>query len=93
VIVQDTGFPAVIPVGEGVFAFDTLEQAAAAIEEVQGNYKRHAKAAREIAEEYFDSGKVLTGFVQQAMRGDIGRETSLDARGTRPSLASTGGTP
>ncbi|OLE41743.1 MAG: hypothetical protein AUI36_24490 [Cyanobacteria bacterium 13_1_40CM_2_61_4] len=69
VIVQDTGFPGVIPVGEGVFAFDTIEEAAAAIEEVERNYRRHAGAAFEIAEQYFGSEKVLAKFVEEAMNG------------------------
>ena len=93
VIVQNTGFPAVIPVGEGVFAFETLEQSGAAIEEVQGNYKRHAKAAHEIAEQYFDSDKVLTRFIDQAMSKEGGREPSVEMRGVPPSLAANGGTP
>ena len=58
--VQDTGFSKTIPVGEGLFAFDTLEQASAAIETVERDYKRHAAAARELAADAFDSDKVLT---------------------------------
>ena len=70
VIVQDTGFPGVIPVGEGVFAFDTIEEAAAAIEEVERDYRRHAGAAFEIAEQYFGSEKVLAKFVEEAMNAE-----------------------
>jgi hypothetical protein len=36
-----------------------LDEAAAGVEEINRNYQRHCKAAREIAEEYFDSDKVL----------------------------------
>jgi hypothetical protein len=68
VVVQDTGFAGVIPVGEGVLCFRTLEEAAAAIQEVQANYSRHARAARAIAEEYFDSDKVLTRLIDEALR-------------------------
>jgi hypothetical protein len=67
VIVQNTGFPAVIPAGEGLLAFDKAEEAAAAIQEVERNYARHARAAREIAEEYFDSQKVLARLINDAM--------------------------
>ena len=70
VVAQDTGFRAVIPVGEGLFAFETLEQAAAAIEEIEGNYKRHSVAARAIAEEYFDSGKVLAKLIEDTLQED-----------------------
>lgn len=68
VVVQDTGFDCVLPVGEGVLPFDSLEEAAAAINDVQENYARHAEAARSIAETYFDSDKVLGQLVDQAMR-------------------------
>jgi hypothetical protein len=67
VIVQDTGFSEVLPVGEGVLPFNTLEEAEEAIREVEGNYGRHAKAAREIADAYFDSDKVLNRLLDIAM--------------------------
>lgn len=59
VIVQDTGFSRHIPTGEGLFAFDNIEQAKAAIEEVERDYPRHQQAARAIACDYFDSDKVI----------------------------------
>jgi hypothetical protein len=71
VVVQDTGFDAVLPVGEGILPFRTLEEAAAAIYEVECNYTRHAKAARAIADAYFDSDKVLTRLIDEAMNGDV----------------------
>ncbi len=67
VVVQDTGFGAVLPVGEGILSFANMDEAVAAIREVEADYERHRAAAREIAEEYFDSGKVLSGLVQRAM--------------------------
>ena len=71
VVVQDTGFSTVLPVGEGILPFKTLEEAAASICEVEGDYERHSKAARLIAEEYFDSNKVLTDLIDGAMSTDI----------------------
>ncbi len=59
VILQDTGFSAHLPVGEGLFAFRTGEEALAAVEAVQTDYDRHSKAAREIAREYLHPGKSL----------------------------------
>jgi hypothetical protein len=59
VIAQDTGFSTNYPVGEGLLAFSTLEEAAAAIESVECDYERHSAAARALAEEYFDASKVL----------------------------------
>jgi hypothetical protein len=67
VVVQDTGFSATIPVGEGVLTFADPDGAAAAIARVEENYARHARAAREIAAEYFDSDKVLAHLVEEAM--------------------------
>jgi hypothetical protein len=71
VIVQDTGFDAVLPVGEGIVPFRTLEEAIVAIREVEAHYTQHAKAARAIAEAYFDSDKVLTRLIEEAMRCDV----------------------
>ena len=59
VVVQDTGFSKVLPVGEGVISFSTVDEAEAGIREVEANYQRHAKAAQDIAETYFDSDKII----------------------------------
>ena len=58
-VVQDTGLGELYPIGEGLLTFTTLDEAVAAVDEVAANYPRHARAAREIAEESFDSNKVL----------------------------------
>jgi hypothetical protein len=58
VIAQDTGFGNVLPTGTGLFSFTTLDEAVAAIEEINRDYQRHCLAARAIAEEYFEAGKV-----------------------------------
>lgn len=68
VAVQDTGFSAVLPVGEGLLTFRTLEEAVATIKEIEANYARHAKAARALAVEYFDAAKVLTQLIDEALR-------------------------
>ena len=58
VVAQDTGFGNVMPTGQGLFSFSTLDEAVAAIEEINGDYRRHCLAARAIAAEYFEAGKV-----------------------------------
>ena len=68
VVVQDTRFGDVLPVGEGICAFRTPDEAADAVREVVGAYARHARAAREIAREYFDSDRVLAQLVEVAMQ-------------------------
>jgi hypothetical protein len=67
VVAQDTGFSKVIPVGNGIFAFNTIEEAGAAIEAVEANYAQQTTAARAIAEEYFASEKILTRLIEEAL--------------------------
>lgn len=64
VLAQDTGLAGLYPLGRGLLAFSTLEEAVAGVEEIAGSYERHCRAAREIAEEYFDSDKVLARLLQ-----------------------------
>jgi hypothetical protein len=58
-LVQDTGFSRNYPVGEGLVAFRTLEQAVEGAERILRDYDRHCRAARALAETWFDSDKVL----------------------------------
>ena len=60
VLVQDTGIRDLLPVGDGILSFATLEEARAGVEEISGDYPRHAEAARKMAEEHFDSDRVLS---------------------------------
>ncbi|HKB03224.1 MAG TPA: hypothetical protein VKD90_13440 [Gemmataceae bacterium] len=60
VITQDTGFGAILPTGEGLFAFSTMDDALAAFDAVNSDYPRHSRAARAIAEEYFRAETVLS---------------------------------
>jgi hypothetical protein len=69
VVVQDTGFGPVLPIGEGLLAFTSIEETVAAIREVETDYTRHAQAARDIARTYFDSDKVLTRLLDDALGG------------------------
>jgi hypothetical protein len=58
VVAQDTGFGTVLPTGEGLFAFTTIEEALGAIDAINGDYRRHCEAARTIAQEYFEACSV-----------------------------------
>ena len=58
VVAQDTGFSHILPTGEGLFAFTTMDEALAAIDAINSDYGRHCKAARAIAEEYFEARMV-----------------------------------
>jgi hypothetical protein len=68
VIVQDTGFSSVLPTGEGLVAFSTLEEAINAVRDVDAAYARHSRTALEIAEECFDSQKILSRLLDDAFR-------------------------
>jgi hypothetical protein len=59
VLAQDTGLADLYPVGEGLLTFTTLDEAVAGVEAIRGDYSRHARRARELAEAHFDSDKVL----------------------------------
>jgi hypothetical protein len=63
---QDTGFGELLPTGEGILTFKDLDGAVAAIETLQGDYARHARAARAVAVQYLDSGTVLTQLLEKA---------------------------
>jgi hypothetical protein len=66
VVVEDTGLESVVPTGVGVLTFSTLEEAADALRAVNGDIERHARAAREIAAEYFDSAYVLNDLLARS---------------------------
>lgn len=66
-VVQDTGFSTIIPSREGLLAFETLEEASAAIESLRSAPERHSEAARAIAREYFDARVVLGRLVENAL--------------------------
>lgn len=65
VIAQNTGFTPFLPTGEGLFAFDTMEEMPASIDLLNSDYGHHARAARDIAEEYFDSSRVLKKLLEK----------------------------
>lgn len=67
VVLEETGFSQVLPSGEGLVSFSNSDEAAEAIREVESDYSRHSAAARAIAGEYFDSGRVLTSLVEEAL--------------------------
>lgn len=65
VVAQDTGFGEALPVGEGLLAFGDVEEAAAAVADVESEYARHAGAARELGEQHLDSRRVLSRLLER----------------------------
>lgn len=68
VVVEDTG-SASIPTGEGVVTFSTPQEAVEGLRAVDSDIRRHARAAREIAGEYFDSARVLGDLLARTPSG------------------------
>jgi hypothetical protein len=66
VVVQDTGFGAHYPTGDGLFAFTSIEEAAGAIDDIERRYRHHCDAARALAEREFASDTVLQRLLADA---------------------------
>jgi hypothetical protein len=67
VVVQDTGPSSYLPSGEGMFRFVTLEEAAQAFEAVNADYARQCRAARDLAETYFDARTIVPSMLNAAL--------------------------
>jgi hypothetical protein len=67
VVVQDTGPSSILPNGEGIFRFETADDAARALELVNADYERQCRLARRLAEEHFDAKKVVSGILEKAL--------------------------
>src|ERR687888_339659 len=66
VVEQDTGFGDVLPLGPGVHAFRTVEEAAIAVRAIEADYDRASAHATEVAREYFAAEKVLGRLLREA---------------------------
>lgn len=67
ILVQDTGLDDWIPTGEGIMSFRDLSEAVGGIETINSDYDRHRRAARQLAEQYFDAMVVLPPLLEAAM--------------------------
>jgi hypothetical protein len=67
VVTQASGFDRWLPVGEGLFSFETAGEAAAALQAIERDYAKHSAAARRIAEKYFDARVVLKALLENVM--------------------------
>jgi hypothetical protein len=65
VVTQDTAFGNILPVGRGLFTFRNMDDILTAIEMIEGDYDRHSRAAREIAQEYFATENVLRSLMER----------------------------
>jgi hypothetical protein len=66
VITQETGFTRLYGGNGGLFGFRKLSEIADAVSEIDSDYPRHSRAAREISREVFEAGKVLASLLDRA---------------------------
>ena len=66
VVEQDTGFGDVLPLGPGLHAFRTVEEAAEGIRAIEADYERARAHASAIAREYFAADRVVGALLQTA---------------------------
>ncbi len=67
VLVQDTGLGDWLPLGEGILAFRDVPEALQGIEAINSDYEHHRTAARQLAEGYFATERVLPALLEAAM--------------------------
>jgi hypothetical protein len=65
VVTQETGFSNILPTGDGLFAFSTLEEIEDAIDRINADYAHHAAAALRIAREWFDYRVILPAMLER----------------------------
>jgi hypothetical protein len=65
VVLEETGFSRHLPCGRGLIAVRTVKEAAAALDEIAGDYQRHSRWARELAREHLEARVVLTRFLDE----------------------------
>src|SRR5205814_8958497 len=66
VVTQQTGFTSHYGDHGGLFAFKSLGQIAEAVREINADYKKHSRAARDLAREVFEAEKVLRQLLDRA---------------------------
>jgi hypothetical protein len=65
VVAQDTGISELLPVGEGLLCFSTLDEAVEAFARIRSDEGRHRRAARKLAEGSLSSDLVLGGLLDR----------------------------
>ncbi|MEK6252247.1 MAG: hypothetical protein AABM43_09945 [Actinomycetota bacterium] len=66
-VIQDSGPTRVLPHGQGVFRFRTLEEAADCLDAVVADYPRQCALARQVAEEHFAPKKTCKLLLERAL--------------------------
>jgi hypothetical protein len=66
-IVQHTGQSRFLPDADGLFRFRDIDEAVRMISRVEADYERQCRAARALAETYFDAEKVVAGVLEKVL--------------------------
>jgi hypothetical protein len=67
VLAQSTGIEDLLPVGEGIVTFRSLQEAISGVDHINSDYERHRRAARQIAETCFAARHVLSDLLSGAI--------------------------
>jgi hypothetical protein len=65
-VVQHSGASRFLPDAEGLFRFRCMEEAVRALAAIEADYERHCRLGRALAEEYFDSRRVVARVLERA---------------------------
>lgn len=65
VVTQESGFDRWLPTGDGLFSYNSPDEAASALKAIHEDYDEHSRAARAIAERHFDSRRVLADLLER----------------------------
>jgi len=65
VVVEETGWSRHLPSGKGAIPFSTMAEAVEGLKQASLDYPSHSKAARSIAQEYFEAKKVCQDLIRQ----------------------------
>jgi hypothetical protein len=67
VVAEYTGPSSYLPDDQGLFRFTTTADAVRAFEAINGDYERHCRLARRLAEEHFDAKAITAGILERAL--------------------------
>jgi hypothetical protein len=80
-LVQDTGWARNYPTGRGLLSFRTLEEAVDGVNRIASDYTGHSRAARDIAETFFDARIVLPALIAEIDGRPVDAATDAALRG------------
>jgi hypothetical protein len=63
VLIEETGLSDHLPTGEGLLVYRDMAEAIAGVAEIDGDYARHQRAARRLAEDTLDSRRCLAAML------------------------------